>query len=103
MLADPILANLRTLTSAKSARINPRRWDTARKRDRRFFDYLGSLELLKLFTKLELGEMLATFATRDKATPLRDAATWALGRLASRVPLYGPLIRNRRPKRLKNG
>jgi hypothetical protein len=52
---------------------------------------LGSLELLKQSTKLELGDMLLGFIERERAAAPREAALWALGRLGARVPVYGPL------------
>ncbi|MDA1016014.1 MAG: Hsp70 family protein [Planctomycetota bacterium] len=52
---------------------------------------LGSLELLPVRTKVELGNIISDLLPRKKLEPVRDALTWALGRVASRVPLYGPL------------
>ncbi|MGE5611966.1 MAG: molecular chaperone DnaK, partial [Bacillota bacterium] len=52
---------------------------------------LGSLELLKLPVKLELGQILLDLLPREKPTSVVNAALFALGRLGSRVPVYGPL------------
>jgi hypothetical protein len=52
---------------------------------------LGSLELLPAATKLSLGEALLLLLGREKAGPLAAGNQFALGRLASRVPVYGPL------------
>ncbi len=52
---------------------------------------LGSLELLPLDTKLELGQMALDLLGKKKLQPVRTALVWSLGRVASRVPLYGPL------------
>jgi len=52
---------------------------------------LGSLELLDVRTKVELGEMLVALAGKKKMEPVRPAVAWALGRIGARVPLYGPL------------
>lgn len=52
---------------------------------------LGSLELLPMRTKAELGGIINDLIMRPKFEPVRSAMTWALGRVATRVPLYGPL------------
>ncbi len=52
---------------------------------------LGSLELLPLETKIEIGQMALDLLDKKKLKPVRTAMVWALGRLAARVPLYGPL------------
>jgi hypothetical protein len=52
---------------------------------------LGSLELLTLRTKTELGEMLIEIMSKRKLQPVRPALVWTLGRLGSRIPVYGPL------------
>lgn len=52
---------------------------------------LGSMELLPLATRIELGEMILDFVPRRKFEPIRPALLWALGRIGARVPVYGPL------------
>jgi len=52
---------------------------------------LGSLELLAVSMKVELGDMLIELFPRKKMQPVRPAMIWALGRLGQRVPAYGPL------------
>jgi molecular chaperone DnaK (HSP70) len=52
---------------------------------------LGSLELLPAGTKIELGQMILDLLAKKKMQPVRPAMTWAVGRLAARVPVYGPL------------
>jgi hypothetical protein len=52
---------------------------------------LGSLELLAVSDKIELGNMLLEMAPREKASAVQSAAVWALGRIGARLPLYGPL------------
>jgi hypothetical protein len=89
-LAEPLLATLRTyLRKAGTAKASPLGW--GHHEGAEAFRLLGALENLKVVTKQELGEMLLHFASRDKPAPLADAAAWALGRLGSRVPTYGPL------------
>jgi hypothetical protein len=52
---------------------------------------LGSLELLPPATKIELGNLLMELLPKKKIEPVRPAILWSLGRIAARVPLYGPL------------
>ncbi|MFZ5830165.1 MAG: molecular chaperone DnaK, partial [Planctomycetota bacterium] len=52
---------------------------------------LGSLELLPVERKIELGDMLLDMLPKRRMEPVRPAMTWAIGRLGARVPLYGPL------------
>lgn len=89
-LAEPLLATLRTyLRKAGTAKGSPLGYGMHEGAE--VFRLLGALELLKVEIKAELGEMLMLFIGRDRALPLRDAAIWAVGRLGSRVPIYGPL------------
>ncbi len=50
---------------------------------------MASLEHLDTALKEELGEIALSLINRNDS--LADAAVWALGRLAARVPMYGPL------------
>jgi molecular chaperone DnaK (HSP70) len=52
---------------------------------------LGSLELLPLAMKRELGRMIVDLLPKRKLESLRPALLWTLGRVGSRVPVYGPL------------
>jgi hypothetical protein len=52
---------------------------------------LGSLELLPVSLKIELGEILLDLLPKRKMEPVRPAIVWAVGRLGARTPLYGPL------------
>jgi hypothetical protein len=52
---------------------------------------LGSLELLPLATKIELGGLLLDVLPKRKMEPVRPAVLWTLGRVGARVPVYGPL------------
>ena len=89
-LAEPLLATLRTfLRKAGTARGSPLGYGPHEGTE--VFRLLSAMELLPRSTKAELGEMLIYFIARDRAVALRDAAAWALGRLGSRIPMYGPL------------
>lgn len=52
---------------------------------------LGSLELLRLSVKAELGQAILDLLPREKTPAAANAALFALGRLGSRVAVYGPL------------
>lgn len=52
---------------------------------------LGSLELLGAQEKTEIGRMLVDLLGKKKLEPARGAMAWAIGRLGTRVPVYGPL------------
>lgn len=52
---------------------------------------LGSLELLPLADKTELGNIAADLISRKKMASARPILAWAIGRLGTRQPLYGPL------------
>ena len=51
----------------------------------------GALESIDPTTKRSLAELALRDMSRRKTEPYRDAVLWALGRLASRRPVYGPL------------
>lgn len=52
---------------------------------------LGSFELLSNNTRSELGRMIVETLDDPRIANVRPAMVWALGRIAARVPLYGPL------------
>ncbi len=52
---------------------------------------LGSLELLEIRQKVELGDMIAELMSRAKLMNAHQAMAWAWGRLGQRVPIFGPL------------
>jgi molecular chaperone DnaK (HSP70) len=52
---------------------------------------LGSMELLPPELKTELGTMLLDLLGRDRPAAIHEAALFALGRIGTRVPVYGPL------------
>ncbi len=52
---------------------------------------LGSLELLPVPVKIELGNAVVELLPKRKLEKTRSAMLWTLGRLGQRVPVYGPL------------
>ncbi len=91
-VAEPLLVPVRNLH---------RRYETGRTRSgdvmlaaneiSEVLRLLGSLELLPINLKVELGDMLVNLLPKRKLENVRTAITWAVGRLGQRIPLYGPL------------
>jgi len=52
---------------------------------------LGSLELLGVAAKIELGNMLLDLLPKRKMEPVRAPIIWALGRIGARQTMYGAL------------
>jgi hypothetical protein len=91
-VAEPLLTNVRALHrrlvggKAKSGDPPIELQDTAE-----MWRLLGSLELLPVNVKVQLGDVLVELLPKKKIEPVRGALVWALGRLGQRVPVYGPL------------
>ncbi|WP_149498284.1 hsp70 family protein [Roseiconus lacunae] len=79
-LAAPMLANLRS----KSRRIEPHEANE-------FWRLIASLERLKVAEKVELGDIALVELGKKKNERLRSGLLWAIGRIGSRQPAYGPL------------
>jgi hypothetical protein len=91
-LADPLLASIRNLHHRHVA--GKTRGDDAALRPNELNEslrLLGSLELLDVPRKIELGDMLADLLAKSKLDSSRGPLVWTLGRLGERVPVYGPL------------
>jgi hypothetical protein len=89
-VGDPLVAALRNYLRKSSVKSAGGPFQGSPHEAAEVLRLLGSLELLKIATKVELGEMLFQFIAKEKAA-VRDAAVWALGRLGTRVPVYGTL------------
>ncbi|HWB13566.1 MAG TPA: Hsp70 family protein [Pirellulales bacterium] len=88
-LAEPLLAALRAAKKGGASRrpdVGASSHELAEA-----WRLLGSLELVSVPTKVELANAMLDLARREKVGAVRDAALWATGRLAARVPMYGPL------------
>lgn len=79
-LAAPLLASLR----GKTGRLGPHEWAEV-------WRLVASLERLGVQDKLDLGESAFRELARRKNEKLRPALLWAVGRIGSRQPTYGPL------------
>jgi len=82
-LADPILSELR------AAKPGGKSLDLAGLGE--VFRLLASLERLSVDRKIDIGRTAAAWFTAERAAGLRPTLAWSLGRVGSRVPLYGPL------------
>ena len=91
-LASPLLAGLKTLGGKPKARL-PAGWDIALNTHEaiEWLRLLGALERLPLTTKEGLGRWLIDRIGQKGWEAEHGAAAWALGRLAAREPLCGPL------------
>lgn len=91
-LAEPLISSLRALQKQMSG--TPVKGGAAPIRPEESVEVwrlLGSLELLPVSQKIELGNMIVKYFNRPKLRTARNAMIWALGRLGQRTPLYGPL------------
>ena len=79
-LAEPLLSVLR----GKSGRLEPHEATET-------WRLVASLERLSVSEKTELGRLALQELPRRKNEKIRPALLWAIGRLGSRQPAYGPL------------
>ena len=91
-VADPALAPLRALHrktitgQGRGGEVSAKPEETAEA-----WRLLASLELLPVLLKNEIGRIVLDLLPRPKMQAVRPALIWALGRVAARVPLYGPI------------
>jgi hypothetical protein len=90
-LADPLLAPIRGLHKRMTTGRGQGDLQFGPQESIEVWRLLGSLELLPVSTKLELGGIVLDLLGKKKMQPVRDALAWTLGRLGTRMPLYGPL------------
>jgi hypothetical protein len=91
-LADPLLASVRSLHHRFAT--GKGRGEEAGLRPTEMAELwrlLGSLELLDVARKIELGNLLVALCAKRKLEKVWSAMLWALGRLGQRVPVYGPI------------
>ncbi len=90
-LAEPLLAAVRALHRRLTGGGTKGETHFAISEFAELWRLLGSLELLTLRTKTDLGQMLVDLLGKRKMQPVRPALWWTIGRLGSRIPVYGPL------------
>jgi DNA-K related protein len=90
-VGEPILSQLRTFHKRYTSSGKAGSDNLSPHEANELMRLLGSLELLPLKMKHELGNMLNELVTKKKLESMRNAMFWTLGRIGARVPLYGPL------------
>ena len=87
-LIGPIRALHRQLTTGKGRGAD---LSFASRETAEMWRLLGALEMLTVELKIELGTMLLDLLPKPKIEPVRQPIIWAVGRIAARQPMYGPL------------
>jgi hypothetical protein len=90
-LAEPLVAAVRALHRRTTAGNVKGETHFAISEFAEVWRLLGSLELLGLRDKTQLGDMSVDLLSKRKLEPIRPAIIWSLGRIGSRIPVYGPL------------
>ncbi|MCH5376777.1 MAG: molecular chaperone DnaK, partial [Planctomycetes bacterium] len=90
-VAEPLLATVRSLHRRLTGGKGGGDVSFTPQQSIEMWRLLGALELLPVVEKTQLGDMLATLMAKKSLRPARRAMVWALGRLGTRVPVYGPL------------
>lgn len=91
-IAQPLVASLRSVvrqaqgTAGRGGAVSLRPEDAAE-----VFRLLGSLELLSVTQKLEIGDAMVQLLGRKRFAATVPFIIWALGRIGQRQPVYGPL------------
>ncbi len=90
-LADPLLSPVRNLHRRMTTGQGRGDVTFSTQESTEVWRLLGSLELLSVSTKIELGKILIDLLPKKKMQSVRPAITWALGRVGARMPVHGPL------------
>lgn len=90
-IADPLLAAVRSLHRRTTAGKGSGDVGFTPQQSVEMWRLLAGLELLPVADKTELGDMLVDLMSKKSMQPARGAMVWALGRIGTRQPLYGPL------------
>jgi hypothetical protein len=91
-LADPLLGPIRGLHhQTTTGRGRGGDFSFGSHESAEIWRLVGSLELLGVPLKIELGGILLDLLSRRKLEAVRPAIAWALGRIGARQPVYGPL------------
>ena len=89
-IAEPLLATLRSLHRRQTTG-RPTEAQLPPHESLETLRLLGSLELLLVEAKLDMGTILLELLPKRKLDQIRPAIAWALARVGARVPVYGPL------------
>jgi hypothetical protein len=91
--AEPLIADWRTWFRKSGSNVYGRsaNFQFGPHESAEVWRFLGSLELLIPPSKVELGGMLLDRLPREGVGNVREALSFALGRIGARIPMYGPL------------
>ena len=92
-IADPLLSAVRGLHRRLTAGKGGSDFGFTPQESIEMWRLLGALELLDVGLKIELGDILVAILDKRSMQPARSAMVWALGRIGTRMPVYGPLNR----------
>jgi AraC-like DNA-binding protein len=92
-IADPLLSAVRGLHRRLTTGKSSGDFGFTPQESIEMWRLLGALELLDVAVKVELGDMLVQVLDKRTMQPARPAMVWALGRIGTRMPVYGPLNR----------
>jgi len=92
-IADPLLSAVRGLHRRLTTGKSSGDFGFSPQESIELWRLLGALELLDVAIKVELGDMLIAVLDKRSMQPARPAMVWALGRIGTRIPVYGPLNR----------
>ncbi len=90
-IAEPLVSSLRVAHAASTAGKRRGTPAIAVHESSEAWRLLGSLELLGVPTKTQLGKMIVDLLPKRKYDKVRGPMIWAIGRIGQRVPVYGPL------------
>ena len=91
-IAEPLLAPVRSLhRRLTTGQDRTREMTLSQHESAEVWRLLGSLELLPLAMKRELGRCIVDLLPKRKLDSMRPALLWTLGRIGARTPVYGPL------------
>ena len=90
-LADPVLGPIRSLHRQLTTGKGRGEFSFGSHEAAEIWRMLGSLELLPVSMKIELGTILVDLLPKKRLEGNRSAMLWALGRVGARQPFYGPL------------
>ena len=91
-IAAPLLASIRALAKQMSGKPVKGNAVPIKPEDSiEVWRLLGSLELLSVREKIELGDLILSLWNKSKLAGAREAMVWAIGRLGQRAPMYGPI------------
>ncbi|MCH5374441.1 MAG: molecular chaperone DnaK, partial [Planctomycetes bacterium] len=92
-IADPLLSAVRGLHRRLTTGKGAGDFSFTPQESIEMWRLLGALELLDVSLKAELGDALVEMLDKRSMQPARPAIVWALGRIGTRMPVYGPLNR----------